>query len=259
LSAGAIIIAVFATVACNATARAAGIEIPGGEFRTALPFSPGRDRVKVATFRLDRTPVTNGEFAKFIAEQPQWRRGKVVNLFADQGYLSHWSNSTAEGSTLLDRPVTRVSWFAASAYCERLGGRLPTWNEWEYVAAADERSRDARGDAAWRQRMLNWYSRPNAAVLQRVGASPANAFGVQDLHGLVWEWVADFNSLLVSADTRGEGDPDITRFCGTGAISMEQKENYAILMRVAMLSSLQARYTTENLGFRCAYDTRKAP
>jgi formylglycine-generating enzyme required for sulfatase activity len=155
---------------------------------------------------------------------------------------------------LLDRPVTKVSWFAASAYCERHGGRLPMWNEWEYVAAADERSRDARNDPAWRQRMLNWYSRPNAAVLQRVGASPVNAFGIQDLHGLVWEWVSDFNSLLVSADNRGEGDPDIMRFCGSGAISMEQKENYAVLMRVAMLSSLQARYTTENLGFRCAYD-----
>jgi formylglycine-generating enzyme required for sulfatase activity len=150
-----------------------------------------------------------------------------------------------------------VSWFAANAYCEQRGGRLPTWTEWEYVAAADEVSRDARSNAAWRQRMLNWYSRPNAAVLQRVGASPANVFGVQDLHGLVWEWVADFNSLLVSADSRGEGDPDITRFCGSGAISMEQKENYAILMRVAMLSSLQARYTTENLGFRCAYDRGK--
>jgi len=75
----------------------------------------------------------------------------------------------------------------------------------------------------------------------------------------VWEWVDDFNSLLVAPDNRDQGDPDRTRFCGGGAAAMEQKENYAVLMRVAMLSSLQARDTTGNLGFRCARDDGSAP
>ena len=42
------------------------------------------------------------------------------------------------------------------------------------------------------------------------------------------------------------------RFCGAGALTMEQKENYATLMRIAMLSSMQARYTSSAMGFRCA-------
>ena len=46
------------------------------------------------------------------------------------------------------------------------------------------------------------------------------------------------------------------KFCGAGALSMDDRENYAVLMRVAMLSSLEASHATANLGFRCA---RSAP
>ena len=60
--------------------------------------------------------------------------------------------------------------------------------------------------------------------------------------------------MLVSADNRDQGDPDNLKFCGAGALSMDDRENYAVLMRVAMLSALQAEDTTANLGFRCARD-----
>jgi formylglycine-generating enzyme required for sulfatase activity len=48
------------------------------------------------------------------------------------------------------------------------------------------------------------------------------------------------------------------RFCGAGALSMDDRENYAVLMRVAMLSALEGRDTTRNLGFRCARDPSPA-
>jgi formylglycine-generating enzyme required for sulfatase activity len=75
---------------------------------------------------------------------------------------------------------------------------------------------------------------------------------VRDLNGLVWEWVGDFNALLVGVDSRDQDGADKLEFCGTGAISMQEKENYATLMRVAMLSALKAVDTTNNMGFRCA-------
>ena len=65
--------------------------------------------------------------------------------------------------------------------------------------------------------------------------------------------------MLVSGDNREQGDPDVKRFCGTGALSMEQKENYALLMRIAMLSSMQASYTSATMGFRCAADGAVKP
>lgn len=228
--------------------------IPGGELESVLPPAAGVESVKVAAFHLDRTPVTNGQFAEFLQSQPQWRRDRVPRVFADAQYLSHWSAAEAPGLSMAKQPVTRVSWFAASAYCEARGARLPTWHEWEYVAAASESQVDARKDDAWRQRILQWYSRPARAVLPDVGKTEPNFYSVRDMHGVVWEWVEDVSGMLVSGDNRQQGDPDETRFCGSGAITMEQKENYATLMRIAMLSSVQASYSTSTMGFRCARD-----
>ena len=144
-----------------------------------------------------------------------------------------------------------MSWFAAKAYCDSEGARLPTWLEWEYAAAADESRRDARADPAWRRRILSWYERPTSAVLPSVGGTP-NAYGASDLHGLVWEWVEDFNALFIAGDSRTQGDPDLLKFCGAGAINIIDRDSYAVLMRIALLSSLNADSTTANLGFRCA-------
>lgn len=231
--------------------------LAGGAFRSALDYEDQTDGTRVAPFALMRTPVTNAQFLTFVKQQPQWRRDRVATVLAEPRYLSHWTGPTELGDTArADQPVVQVSWFAASAYCESRGARLPTWTEWEYAAAANETRRDARSDPAWRARILSWYSRPSSQALPRAGLQPANAFGVQDLHGLVWEWTDDFSSLLVSGDNRNQGDADNVKFCGAGALSMNDRENYAVLMRVAMLSSLEAVDTTANLGFRCARSAR---
>ena len=83
-----------------------------------------------------------------------------------------------------------------------------------------------------------------------IGGAP-NFYGLRNMHGLIWEWVDDFNALLVSSDSRTQNDPEQLKFCGAGAISLQDKENYAVLMRVALLSSLGAADTTTSLGFRC--------
>jgi formylglycine-generating enzyme required for sulfatase activity len=230
------------------------VKIPGGSFRTALKYEDNKGAAaKVAPFALQKHPVTNAEFLAFVQSHPQWRRDRVATVFADARYLSQWPTSASLGTgPQPGQPVVDVSWFAANAYCQAQGARLPTWHEWEYVAAADETRRDARKDPAWRERILGWYSRPASGPLPRAGLQTADAYGVQDMHGLVWEWTDDFSSLLVSGDNRVQGDGDKTKFCGAGALSMDDRENYAVLMRVAMLSSLEARDTTSSLGFRCA-------
>ena len=231
--------------------------LPGGNFRTTLKYEDLKGSARIAPFALMRTPVTNGEFLNFVKHNPQWRRDRVATVLAEPRYLSHWTGPATLGNQTLPRqPVVQVSWFAAQAYCQAQGARLPTWLEWEYVAAADETRRDARKDPAWRERILSWYSKPSNQALPRAGLQSPNVYGVQDLHGLVWEWTDDFSSLLVSADNRNQGDADKAKFCGAGALSMDDRDNYAVLMRVAMLSSLEARDTTANLGFRCAKDLK---
>jgi formylglycine-generating enzyme len=228
--------------------------LPGNPaFASVLKYEDSAGRVAVAPFELMQQPVTNAQFLAFVTTHPEWRRGATPSVFAEGRYLEHWSGPLSLGTNALpEQPVTRVSWFAAEAYCAAQGARLPTWSEWEYAAAADATRADARRDPQWRERILSWYSRPSNQALPTVRLGTPDLNGVHDLHGLVWEWVEDYAAMLVSSDNRQQADPDLLQFCGAGAISTDDRENYAVLMRIALLSALEADDTTANLGFRCA-------
>jgi sulfatase modifying factor 1 len=241
--------AVLALAGCAARA-AQYVEVPGGTFASVVANDASAGMLTVGSFRMRSTPVTRAEFYRFVDEHAQWRPDTVSRVFADAGYLVDWQPAQTLAAAVAAQPVTHVSWFAAQAYCEAEGARLPTWNEWEYAAAADTTRRDARADPRWRASILGWYARPADQAVAPVGGA-ANVYGVRDLHGLVWEWVDDFNALLVDADSRSASDSDKLKFCGAGAISLKQRENYAVLMRVALLSSLKAIDSTASLGFRC--------
>ena len=229
------------------------VHISGGEFRSVIPEGEDDNRVAVADFLVQETPVTNAEFLRFVLHHPEWQRGRAVSLFVDDQYLSTWASPISLGpQSGPQQPVTQVSWFAANGYCEWQNARLPSWYEWEYFAAASDSMADARALPEWRQDILSWYSQAGGDRIGDVRSGPANYYHVFDAHGLVWEWVDDFNAFMVTGDNREQGGADQLQFCGAGAITMEEKENYAVLMRVAMLSALEARYTTRNLGFRCA-------
>lgn len=232
------------------------VRLPGKPaFTSILKYADSDGKVAIAPFELMAVPVTNAQFLAFVVTHPEWRRGTAPSVFAEARYLSHWSGPLSLGTAAeAAQPVTHVSWFAARAYCEASNARLPTWSEWEYAAAADATRADARRDPAWRDRILSWYAKPANAPLGRVGQGLPDLHGVHDLHGLVWEWVDDYAATLVSADNRNQADPDLLRFCGAGALATDDRENYAVLMRIAMLSALEANNTTGSLGFRCARD-----
>ncbi len=236
------------------------VAIEAGTYTPLFPPSPEEERIPVAGFSIDRTPVENRHFLAFVATHPQWRRDRVQRVSADMGYLAHWAGATTLGAGAPERaPVTRVSWFAAKAYCEARGARLPTEAEWEYVASASETAPDGRKDPSWNARILAWYGKPGNQALGEVGAGAANFYGVKDLHGLAWEWVLDFNSALVGSDARADANGDKMKFCGASALLAKNKADYATFMRLAMRSSLSAAYTTNSLGFRCARDAGAKP
>jgi formylglycine-generating enzyme required for sulfatase activity len=231
--------------------RSSTVRVGPGTYRPLFPASPSETSVRVPAFELDRDPVTNAEFLAFVDANPTWRKGRIARLLADAEYLAHWSNDLVLGEAPPRAPVVRVSWFAARAFCAWRNARLPTEREWELAAAASERRRDGSRDRTWRDRILAWYARPTPDVMPDVGRGRPNAWGVRDMHGLIWEWVDDFNSALVGTDDR---DPDAVRdrFCGAASARSTDAAAYATFMRIAFRSSLEARYTTANLGFRCA-------
>ena len=227
--------------------------IPGGSFKPL--YTVGPRVVRVESFYLDRDPVTNQDFLAFVKANPRWRRSRVARVFAEERYLKNWSSDLQFRPELAGRPVTEVSWFAARAYCRWRGKRLPTEAEWEYVGRASATQRDASQDKAFIQGILDWYARPTPALLPPVSAGKPNAYGVRGMHGMIWEWVEDFNTSLVTGESRGDKGLDRNLFCAAGVAGSGDPSNYAAYMRYAFRASLQARFTTRNLGFRCARDS----
>lgn len=234
------------SVSCQSAGDIRKAHIPKGEY---VPFFDAEKKaVKIRSFKLDAFPVTQAQYLGFVTANPSWRRTQVKRLLADSDYLKNWKGD--EQIQTPNAPVTYVSWFAAKAYCESKGERLPTVDEWEYAAQAGVKSADGRNED--QNRILSWYSRPSQDALPEVGKSGPNFYGVYDMHGLIWEWVFDFKS-IPKTDGRASGTkfPE-NLFCAGGAGISGDPSDYAAFMRFAFRSSLKGSYTIKDLGFRCA-------
>jgi sulfatase modifying factor 1 len=225
--------------------------IPGGDYKP-LYAKESKSR-QTRPFFMDVMQVTNGEFLAFVKAHPEWQRSKVKPTFADANYLSHWAGDLELGDKApINAPVAYVSWFAAQACCEAQGKRLPTQDEWEFAARADATQQDASTDPAYLRQLLEWYSKPATSALEDVHTGTQNVYGLRGMHGLVWEWVQDFNSTLLADDSRGDGSLERRLFCGAGAVLATDVSNYASFMRYALRSSLKGAYCVGSLGFRAA-------
>ena len=118
--------------------------IPAGEFQMGSYDVEGGESeqpvhaVYVDEFYMDIHEVTNAEYKKFIDANPEWQKGKwwqtdrIKRRFHNGKYLKDWNeNNYPEGKG--DHPV-QVSWYAAMAYAQWAGKRLPTEAEWEKAA-----------------------------------------------------------------------------------------------------------------------------
>lgn len=234
--------------------------VPGGIY--ASPFRDPADdaggdtaRVRVALdpFRLDERAVTTAEYIAFLKENPRYTRARIPRMFADTGYLRAWKDDLRPDLRSLHSPVTAVSWHAAKAYCAAQGKRLPTTAEWEHAAALPAQASDS---ADYERVILEWYARSAAEGLPVSGSGTRHAHGIRDLHGVVWEWTADYNAWNgAGVARRGRSDDsDDGLFCGGAPARMVPNTSYAVYMRWAFRASLEPDYTVGTLGFRCARD-----
>jgi formylglycine-generating enzyme len=227
------------------------VMISGGEF---IPLYGTETEIRVDDFLMDVYPVTNAQFLDFVKKNPQWKKSEAKKLFRDESYLQDWIDDlTLSPDQKPDSPITNISWYAAKNYCECQGKRLPTVDEWEYAAMANETKPDAREEESYNKFILSWYETPHT-FKKKIGSTFKNFYGVYDLHGLVWEWTLDFNSVMLSGESRKGATGDNNLFCGAAAVGATDLMNYAAFMRYAFRGSVKAKYSIKNLGFRCVQD-----
>jgi formylglycine-generating enzyme required for sulfatase activity len=172
-------------------------------------------------FWLGQTPVTQVAYQRVIGSNPSHFRGEQL-------------------------PVERVSWTQAKAYCEAVGGRLPSEAEWEYAARA--------GSDAPRYGDLNaiaWYSKNSDGKTHDVGQKQANQWGLHDMLGNVWDWVEDRYDVQYYGQSPSENSTGPasgqTRVVRGGSWSDGPR-----YLRSSVRVGLEPDFGYGDVGFRCA-------
>jgi serine/threonine-protein kinase len=172
------------------------VYVPGGTFE--MGSTDGEDdekpvhTVTLDSFWIDRTEVTNAQY-----------RHCVEDGACEAPTHCDWGDSTYGDESMVDFPVVCVDWYAAAAYCEWTGGRLPSEAEWEYGARGREGNLYPWGDDELDCDKANyWYGEEGCVGnMTAVGsyADWASWCGAWDMAGNVWEWVDDWYGTYPSA------------------------------------------------------------
>ncbi|MCE2838546.1 MAG: formylglycine-generating enzyme family protein, partial [Cyanobium sp. 49614_E6] len=173
------------------------VQVPAGSFQMGSPDTEAdrrgnegpQHRVQLQSFFIGQTPVT----------QAQWQ---VVAGWPKQQLELESQPSLFQGA---NRPVERVSWHEAVEFCRRLSARtgrdygLPSEAQWEYACRAGSTTPFAFGETLtpelanydWTETYASGPKGVSRQQTTEVGSFPANAWGLHDMHGNVWEWCLD--------------------------------------------------------------------
>ncbi|HXH71369.1 MAG TPA: formylglycine-generating enzyme family protein [Mariprofundaceae bacterium] len=233
------------------------VEIPAGVFTMGTNSPQANDenkpehQVRLHAYRIDKYPVTQAQYAQFVAEKRyrpplNWEGGKIP-----PGLNMH--------------PVTMVSWYNAQDYCAWAGKRLPSEAEWEKAARGTDARRWPWGNGMKPENLNTYYQVGHTTPVDHypAGASP---YGVIDMAGNVQEWVADVLAPYPGSSVPGTVfeakvvDPHYKK----GAAELE-KEQYRVMRGGSWkgdpfsTTTYHRNYSLPNyasdfFGFRCAED-----
>ena len=159
--------------------KAAQKAVPGMVFVAGGIFQMGSNRgdsdeepvhtVKVSSYYMDKTEVTQAEYRKVMGKNPSSFRG------CD------------------DCPVEMVKWHDANEYAKKVGKRLPTEAEWEYAARGGNKSKGYTYSGSNDLNAVGWYGNSYGNT-HPVAQKQPNELGLYDMSGNVWEWCSDMYS-----------------------------------------------------------------
>ena len=241
--------------------------IPAGEFQMGSNDNESLDdehpihTVFINAFYIDKYLVTNAQYKEFVDANPQWSKHDIPKKYHDVDYLRHWRGSSFP-ETEANHPVVNVSWYAAMAYAQWQGKRLPTESEWEKAARGGvEGQKYPWGDFA-DPSMANYDW--NVGNTTPVGQYPPNGYDLYDMCGNVWEWCLD----AFDADFYMSSPP---RNPISGANTIDWIANHfvdvesnrvlrggswripASLVRTANRNAESPSFSLNVIGFRCAW------
>jgi formylglycine-generating enzyme required for sulfatase activity len=148
-----------------------------------------KHKVVLHAFDIDKYLVTNAQFHSFVASDPRWEPGKVRPKFDNGNYLKQWK-TPADPMAHPDHPVVNINWYSAVAYCQWAGKRLPTEAEWAYAARGGSDGLFPWGDQPIDGTRAN-YAGAALGATSVVGSYAPNGYGLYDMAGNVWQFLAD--------------------------------------------------------------------
>ena len=246
--------------------------IPAGEFQMGSNDKDASDdeqpvhTVYLDAFYMDKNPVTNAAFKIFLNANPDWCKSPLFKMniskaFHNGFYLQHWDKNDFPADKA-DHPVVHVSWYAAMAYAEWVGKRLPTEAEWEKAARGGKRNNIYPWGNAIRPENANYDE--NRKGTTPIGNYPANDYGLYDMAGNVLEWCLDqYDRKFYHVSPRenpisGESRDKILRYYKEISTDRVFRGgswlNAAANIRVAARYRYKPAFTSPLNGFRCVMD-----
>ena len=235
--------------------------IPAGSFDmgsdTGYSDEKPVHKVKVNSFYMDVTPVTNAEFKAYCDAVGRNYPGSP-----------RWTNLPDEFLSCPDHPVVNVSWGEAQAYAKWAGKRLPTEEEWEWAARGgikgakypwgDELPTGAKVNFADKNSELQW--RDNAEndgyqYTSPVGSYEPNGYGLYDMSGNVYEWVEEWFFPYTDKEHSTAGFNDGwggSRVCRGGCYHSPSQD-----LTVSRRRQILGGGNNTSVGFRCVKDIKE--
>ncbi|MCU4176426.1 formylglycine-generating enzyme family protein [Carboxylicivirga sp. N1Y90] len=220
------------------------VMIPAGEFIMGKDYDEPNSMtpahtVYVDAFMMDKYEVTNAEYKLFCDE-------------TEHRLPEFWNTAIfRSGDDFPNHPVVGVAWADAKAYAEWAGKRLPTEAEWECAARGGLINKEYPNGNKWTKEKAKQTGGSWQNLLFPVGQDKANGFGLYDMGGNVWEWVADKYSPTYyvnspSANPQGPAE-------GVGRVIRGGSwHSGAMCKRVYYRKNLSPGWCDFAVGFRCA-------
>ena len=248
--------------------------IPEGEFEMgsddtyAFYDEQPVHKVYIDNFYIDQYPVTNADFHEFVQAKPHWNKRQGIkkyfpDRYLDSYYLYHWDQYNYPDDKA-NHPVVHISWYAAMAYAQWVGKRLPTEAEWEKASRGGMAGQKYPGGNILESEMANYGS--NIGQTTPVGKYPPNGYELYDIVGNVWEWCLDdwdenyYQSSPTSNPISGSSiDEIMTNFLTSKAYHVIRGGswyNSSEYIRVAKRTRAPAKYANSSIGFRCVMSVK---